>query len=314
MITTTNKKWLLWLIRLTIILVVGFFMVRGYFRLTDDFRISNMTYEIPHNPDWEIPPLSPEEQAQLDACLNQPYNYIGKGAQSYAFASEDGKYVIKFFKFKHLKPNWIVDALPDWGFLKDYRNSNRERKNRLIISVFSGYKLAYDEMRNESGIIYLHLNKSQHLKQNLVVYDKIGLKWEIDLDNIVFVIQEKAKTTRNVLSAAFEENNIALAEHRIEQIFDLYLFEYHKGIYDRDHGVLQNTGFVGDKPIHLDVGKLTKDDKMKLAEYYKPDLRVVAGKFEYWIRENFPAEYPEMKLFLEKEMTEKLGEPFTFSK
>jgi hypothetical protein len=154
-----TKKWLRWLIWATLAVVIIFFLARGYFRLTDGFRVSNMTYDMPHNPDWEVPPLSDQEKKEVDSILNQPFNYVGKGAQSYVFASKDGKYVIKFFKFRHLRPSWIIDALPEWDFLKDYREKNRERKNRLIMVVFSGYKLAYDELRNQSGIVYLHLNK-----------------------------------------------------------------------------------------------------------------------------------------------------------
>jgi hypothetical protein len=308
----SSKNWLRWLIWAMLAVVIIFFLARGYLRLTDNFNLSHMTYDMPHNPDWEVPPLTAQEKNEVDSILNQSYNYVGKGAQSYVFASEDGKYVIKFFKFRHLRPSWIIDALPEWNFLKEYREKVRERKNRLIMVVFSGYKLAYDELRSESGIVYLHLNKSQHLDRKLTVYDKLGLKWEIDLDDIVFVIQEKAKTTRSVLQEALKKNNLALVKTRISQIFDLYMLEYSMGIYDIDHGVLHNTGFVGDKAIHLDVGRLTKDDKMKLRQYYKPDLIQIAGKFEIWFRRDHEKVYPEMKVFLEEKISKILGEPFKF--
>ncbi len=312
MIESSSKTWLRRLIGLTLTIAIVFFISRGYYRLTDGFRVSSMTYDMPYNPSWEIQPLSKKDQAEVDSILSQPFNYVGKGAQSYVFTSEDDKYVIKFFKFRHLRPSWIIDALPEWDFLKDYREKIRERKNKLIMVVFSGYKLAYEELKSESGIVYLHLNKTQHLSKNLTVYDKLGLKWEIDLDPIVFVIQEKAKTTRAVVTDALKNNDIGLVEKRITQILDLYLFEYSKGIYDIDHGVLHNTGFVGDKPIHLDVGRLTKDPKMKLPEYYQPDLIMIVNKFDVWFRRGYPEQYPEIKVFLEEKMSKILGKPFKF--
>lgn len=312
MYESSSKKWLLRLIWLTLAVAVVFFLIRGYLRITDGFGVDKMTYEMPHNPSWEVAPLSEKEKAEVDAILNQPFTYIGKGAQSYAFTSADDKYVIKFFKFRHLRPSWMIDALPEWDFLKEYREKNRERKNKLITVVFSGYKLAYDELKSESGIVYLHLNRTQHLSKKLTVYDKLGLKWEIDLDSIVFVIQEKAKTTRSVLAEALKNNDIPLVEKRVTQIIDLYLHEYSKGIYDIDHGVLHNTGFVGDKPIHLDVGRLKKDENMKLPEYYQQDLIVIANKFEVWFRRGYPEQYPEIKTFLENKMTQILGKPFAF--
>jgi len=56
--------------------------------------------------------LSDQEHQELAQILNQKFSYIGKGAQCYAFVSDDQLYVLKFFKFKHLKPNLLVDLIP----------------------------------------------------------------------------------------------------------------------------------------------------------------------------------------------------------
>ena len=52
----------------------------------------------------------------------------------------------------------------------------------------------------------------------------------------------------------------------------MYISEYKKGIYDRDHGVMHNTGFVEDYPFHLDVGKFSKEESMRQVKFYKKDL------------------------------------------
>src|ERR1700722_581245 len=99
-----------WPIKFVWLILAGlliFFPIRAYYRWTDDFRIANITHDIPYHPEWDTS-LSHEELAQLKSILDQPFTYIGKGAQAYAFASEDGKYVLKFFKFKHLRPNTFL--------------------------------------------------------------------------------------------------------------------------------------------------------------------------------------------------------------
>lgn len=257
---------------------------------------------MPYRQDWEVSPMTVEQSKQFDEILKQKFYYVGKGAQSYAFRSADDQYIIKFFKFKHLKPSFFVDLLPSVGSLKTYKERQIERKNRLLNSVFDGYRLAYAVHGNETGLIYIHLNKSHDLHKTVIVKDKIGLERTIDLDEVPFILQEKAKTTRTVMTELLDDNNIAMAEQRIKQIFDLYLLEYSKGIYDRDHGVMHNTGFVGDKPIHLDVGKLTQDDRIKEKEYYKPDLLRIVNKFNVWFKANYPQHYPVLQAFMDDQM------------
>lgn len=298
------KKWSLWhkllLVLAVILALLG--LSRLYFRLTDDFRLANITYEMPFHQEWEISPMDSAQQEQWNEILNQKFYYVGKGAQSYAFKSADDKYILKFFKFKHLKPSMWVDLLPPIGLFQTYKEKQIERKNRLLNSVFDGYRLAYEVHAEEAGLLYIHLNKSHDLNKTVTVVDKIGLEKTINLDEVPFILQEKAKTTRQVMTELMQKDDISNAEKRIKQIFDLYLLEYEKGIYDRDHGVMHNTGFVGEKPIHLDVGKLTKDDRMKEKEYFKPDLLRIESKFNVWFKNNYPQHYPKMKTYMEQQL------------
>lgn len=294
------SRWSRRLIWVTLAITVTFFAVRVYYRVTDDFRISHMIYEMPHRAEWETKPLDFNQKHLLTHILKQPFYYVGKGAQSYVFISRDKNYVIKFFKFKHLKPNKTVEMLPDWTFLEEYKEKRVARKKRLIDSVFSGYKLAFDVHKEESGILYLHLNRTENQMQTVTLYDKIGRKYDLDLDPIVFVLQETAKTTRTIMNDALSKGDVELAKKRISQIFDLYLSEYEKGIYDRDHGVLHNTGFVGEKPIHLDVGKLTDEPKMKQEKHWRPDLEKIGHKYEVWLQDNYPEYKDELVGFIKK--------------
>ncbi len=306
-----QRKWPNRLIWMMIIVVVIFFPVRLYYRLTDDFRISHMVHELPENPNWKTE-TALSDRHFIRKTLRQPFYYTGKGAQSYAFESEDGRYVIKFFKFKHLKPNWFVNLLPDIELFRDYKQKNIARKKRLIQSVFSGYKLAYDRHREETGVVFLHLTPTDNLMRSVTLFDKIGRKHELDLDPIIFVIQEYAVTSRKELSEALEGGDVGLAKYRIRQLIDLYLSEYQKGIYDRDHGILHNTGFVGEKPIHLDVGKLTDAPRMREQENWRPDLERIVWKFHVWLNDSYPQYYDELMNTIEEEFSKAIGKPYQF--
>jgi hypothetical protein len=305
-----KTRYVLYSLLVALIIFIGF---RVYYRVTDDFRVSNINFPMPHHPEWEIHSLTEDEKAHLSAIFHQPFHYIGKGAQSYAFASGDDQYVIKFFKFKHLTPSLLVKLLPSIPPFENYKNFQIARKKRKLDDVFEGYRLAYHEDRDESGLLYIHLNPTPHLwNQDLVVHDKIGRKHAINLDQTVFVVQNKGRVLREILSEQLKEGNTSFAKQRIGQIFDLYLGEYSKGIFDHDHGVMRNVGFVGDKPIHLDIGKLKTNPSMKDPAVAKADLILVAKSLDTWIKANFPQYREQLMLEMEERISAVDGQPFHF--
>src|SRR4029079_17540498 len=63
------------------------------------FTVEKISSKLSFNEAWEIHPLSLEARDHLlHTVLSQTFYYLGSGSQSYAFASQDGKYVLKFFK------------------------------------------------------------------------------------------------------------------------------------------------------------------------------------------------------------------------
>lgn len=299
-----------------ILIVLGIFLafalMRVYFRLTDDFRISNIIYEMPYHPEWEIAPLSAKDQDHVDAILRQSFTYLGKGAQSYVFSSEDDKYVLKFFKFKHLKPSLFVDMLPNIPPFAAHKTKESARKTRKLNGVFAGYRLAYDVDRDESGLLFIQLNPS-HVNKPVTLIDKIGLTRPVDLGTVAYILQEKGKTLRTVFTELMDKGDLSTVKERIGQIFDLYLSEYRKGIYDHDHGVMHNTGFVEDRPIHLDVGKLSRDKNIEKPDVYQEDLLKVALKMKAWFIAYYPKQAPELIQDMEAKLSVIFDRPFKFS-
>lgn len=305
-----NRSWFRYSLYLFCISLALFGLARVYYRLTDDFRYGNINYELPFESPWQLPELNSQEREQLAAILDQKFSYLGKGAQCYAFASEDGQYVLKFFKFKHLKPHFLVDMLPSIPPLNNFKETTAKRKERKLLSVFDGYDLAYRENREGSQILYLHLIPSDNLHKKVTVVDKIGLKMAINLDDVVFLVQRKGETMRTRLQRLLGQNDIQQAKRSIAAILEMYIGEYNKGIYDRDHGVMHNSGFVGDIPFHLDVGKLSKEERMKLVEVHRKDLEHVIWKMDVWVKANYPEHAKTISSFLVDEYRRLTGSSF----
>jgi hypothetical protein len=298
------------LLSLLLFFAALFGIARLYYTLTDDFRLANISSPLPYRPDWEIEPLNGLEKIELDAILNQPFYYIGKGVQSYAFSSADGLYVLKFFKFKHLTPSPLLDWLPDWGPFKEYRQEKISRKENKFDGVFGGYHLAYTEHKKGSGLIFIHLNLTEGLYPTITLVDKLGFKHQIDLDQVPFLVQVKAETMRVVLHNLLAKGDIELAKTRISEIFDLYFSEYQKGLYDHDHGIMHNAGFAQGQPIHLDVGKLRKDNNMREQKYYSEDIGLVARRMAKWLKAKEPKDYPELAKHIEAKVSSITQKPF----
>lgn len=292
-----------------LVIAVCFISARIYFALTDDFRVGNITYEVPYKSFLEIDPEDKISENELNSILDQPYSYIGKGAQSYVFGSADDKYVIKFFKFKHLKPSIFWEWMPSIGPLKTYKDKLAARKQRKLLGVFRAHKLAYDVDRAQSGLVFIQLNISQNPRRSVTVINKMGMKVDIDLEHIPFILQKKGVTLRSALTELLDKYDLDTVEKRVGQIFEMYANEYAMGIYDHDHGVMRNTGFIDDKPLHLDVGKLAKKSSMLQKKFAREDADIVTKSIKQWLNKNYPKEYQILEPSIDQQVEHYFPKP-----
>lgn len=237
-------------------IVVFSFSSRAYYKMTDDFRIANITEQIPFSPELEVKVLTPTERKNLDLVLSQPYHYLGKGGQTYAFVSEDDRYVLKFFKFKHHRPRFFAKLLPSVFPFRQVKEKHIQHCAEKFWMPFYGYKLAFDQHRVQSRIIALHLNLTQDDYGCIRVTDKLGFSRWIDLDSVVFVVQEKGENFRHVLNHLIKKNKFKKVRTHVRKIVDLYFEESQKGIFDRDGCVMTNTGFSGEDAMRIDAGQI----------------------------------------------------------
>lgn len=234
---------------------------------TGDFNLSSVTFDEPYHAEWEAKPITYAEKSQVKSLLSKPWTYLGRGTQSIVFAQDD--YVLKLFKNSHVN-KW---------FGKNY-------------VAFEGYKLAFEQNRDLSGLVFIHLNKTHDLMISMTLVDKKGKTHRIAADDLVFVIQKKAQIARNVFEKDLIEGNVDAVRSGITAILDLYMTEYSRNLVDQDHGVMHNIGFAEGKPIHLDVGRLTKDENVDPSQ----DLPHKVKKIQTWLDKQ-PVQYDDMIVF-----------------
>lgn len=233
------------------------------------FSADIISSTLPADPRWSIPPLTSVENDRVQAIFSQKFTFLGEGAQAIAFQSEDGKYVLKLFKMRRFTPSQTDHLCPHVV----------RRRLRNLHWVFNGYRRAYEDLRQETGLVWIHLAKTQHLHRSLTIIDQAGQEHCLDLDQTEFVIQEKAELIFKRLERLYKEGKADQAEQAIASVLQLVRHRLEKGYADRDKAVSNNYGFVRDRPIQLDIGRLYQG-------YKEGQLEHIERRIERWKSEH----------------------------
>lgn len=279
---------------------------RLYYRLTGGFMESNITYNLPYDSRWDVRPLKEDEKSTVDHALSQKYRYLGKGCQSYVFASEEGNYVLKFFKYQRFRPQAWLEYVSFIPAVDQYRMKKAEKKRKKLENVFFSWKIAFEDLKDETGVVFVHINKSHDLNKNVIIYDKIGLEHTINLDNMEFLLQKKADMLCPTINELMEKGNGEKAKQLLTNLMDLIVSEYKRGLADNDNALMQNTGVINGMPVHIDVGQFIKNSSLKNPEIYSQELFNKTYKFRLWLRKH----HPELEQFLNEKLRDIIGSRF----
>ena len=244
------------------------------------FHPEKVIYSLPYKPEWNPEPREEKDRELITQIYNQPFHYLGKGARSWAFVSEDGKWVIKFFKNRYLTPHFAT-LLPDWFPRKRWRE---QKKNKVSLTrVFDGYALADKYDREGTALVEIHLNQTKTIRKKLACFDKNGNAHFVDLDKAHFVVQKRAETLPEILARLLQAGKQNEAVNTLKQVFSLYKNQWDQGLFDEGNGILRNNGFVDGKAVHYDVGKLILTQKAKDPEVQKEKIAIMQRKIDQWL-------------------------------
>jgi hypothetical protein len=265
---------------------------------------------------WETAPLENDEKAQIARLLAQPYYLIGAGSECFAFKSEDGQAVIKFFKLNHTRPVYFNKGL----FAEDHSAFAGTISNHPLARVgqhgvrrllgirefriqrtFNSIKLAYDELKEETGLLYLHLNPTDNLHQRLALYDGNGIRHEIDLDSARFFLQQCAVPLERHFTTLCNQHRDDEAKKCIDTLLALILNRCKKGFADRDI-FNKNLGFIGVQAIEIDTGSFHRDARMQHPWIYKQELFYATLELKSWFKKH----YPQMVEYLDGRVSEEI--------
>lgn len=287
---------------LYIVFIVGL-CVGGYFlyqECSHEFCLKNIVYkEI--EPQNFVPNLNNEEKDIIRQILQQKFTYLGRGHQTFVFGSEDGQYVLKFFRFRRLKASELTHYLVQLPVFGTYFEHQEKKRVSRLDKLLVGYKTGFEFNKDNCGLIYVHFGTNPFIHQTVEVMDRYRIPHFIKLDNIFFVIQKRAVMTKQVLTELLNKNEIETAKQRISELLELFIKEYKRGVLDNDHNVLANTGFFEDQAMRLDVGQL-KRELNKDRDYYIQDLnKIIYKRLIPWLSKNYPTHAKELIEYIEKE-------------
>ncbi|MCH9614911.1 MAG: hypothetical protein SP1CHLAM54_01270 [Chlamydiia bacterium] len=246
--------------------------------MTDGFIDERVKTHLPFDPAFDLNQTLPKD------ALTQTYHYIGCGAQNFAFASEDGRYVIKFFKHHRYRYSKLIAPLvPD--------RVKRKAESRRV--TYQSCLYALNSLNENSGIEYLHFNHTSHIGTKLKVFDKLGVPHTFDLDRVHFILQKKGTMTDEKLLALKKSGDHEKAKELLIDLLNFNVERHQKGFSDKDPHLIKNLGFDGDRPMLIDIGGLVRDPKKGDDYFFGHEMHKIEQKALPWISQN----YPELETF-----------------
>lgn len=279
----TKIKFLLYLL----LFALGFLGVQDFCRKqTRGFTLAKARSSCQSQENLE---LSKKELQSIQTILDQPFSFLTRGLQCYVFVSQDEKYVLKLLKWKELELPFWAKCLPT-----AWTSAMRAQKQRKKEHDFTSYQIAFNELKEETGLVYLHLHKTKGLNADLCLYDPLKIQHRIPADQIEFILQKKA----DPFLPFFESNK----DHEIQlqsflsNFVEILRKRMEKKISDSDISLEYNMGIYEGTPLLFDIGNLTQVDSICL----KNESRLVME----WLKSNSP----HLASFLEKELEYKASD------
>jgi hypothetical protein len=257
---------------------------------SDVEEISMTSFHAPE-PRWDCKALSEADQQIVDTALSQHYRYLSKGGQSLVFLSEDGNYVLKFFKqriFNIPRISTPIDFLNI--YLKRRKENQRSAKRNRI---YSAYQTGCDALSQETGILYVHFNTTSHLPRELFCTLASGETASWDLNHCDFILQKRAERLHAHLDKLLAESNVNEAGESLKNLLQLYCTFFHKNVRDRDINIKNNYGFIEGKPALYDVGRLIPCVGKKGKKKYQKRVHLnILPRFRKWVKLRYPLLIP----------------------
>lgn len=260
----------------------------GLWRLSDGFSVKKMGGCLPFDPRFKIENLP---TCQIETILSQPFYYSGKGSQCFVFESYDRQYVLKFFRLSRYRLPSFLESLHLPSFLNAIQNQRQSEKRLKREALFASCKLAFDELREECGLIYMQLNPANKLNQKVSIYDNLRRKSVIEIDRYPFIIQRKGEQMYSYIGRLINEGKQEEVQKALMTLSTLLDRRKERGILDHDAEIHKNTGFYQGKAFFIDIGQFQRGEA-------REDREQVVQKLLLWMDSKEPSLADEARFIL----------------
>jgi len=248
-------------------------------RYTQGFTVASIDSNIPNMPSFAV-----KEPETLE--LSGPFTYMNRGGQSYVFLSHDKKSVLKFFKKTHAIPDeWVTSldlVLPEK--LRKYRLRFLPTREERFRTIFSSCKLAYETLRNETGLLYLHLTPSTKPLPSVTILDAMGNPHTINLNTTSFVVQKRGRLFFSVLKKQVASGDFEGAKKSIRKMIEYLSIRCKKGIRDTDNALRRNYGYIGSDAASIDIGSFIFDPLLQEKKARSKELFRKTRQLRKWLK------------------------------
>ncbi|MCB1084725.1 MAG: hypothetical protein KDK60_01335 [Chlamydiia bacterium] len=154
-----------------------------------------------YDPRWDFGMPNEEQEALLDQIAQRPLTFLGSGKECYAFVTADGSLVVKFFKQKHLRTQYITNYLPIVNKYLIRKKQKLSRRASRRKELYKSCQIAYEQFPEDTGVLYLHLTKTKTLRRPIRLITPKGAELTLKLDDMEFIVQRRAQKTSPIYAA-----------------------------------------------------------------------------------------------------------------
>lgn len=240
-----------------------------------------------------LPSTSAPPPPEIDSLLDQSFRFLGKGGTSFVFLGEDGKTVLKLFKHQHLTYKSFLRkvAFPgtaDAMRIKKLLSGQKKNAHKGQDFFFNSCRLAYDELREETGLIYLCLQPNSHFARSVELIDSWGIRYTIDLSRTEFAIQKKTELFFPHLDSLHLQGRTEEIKHTIDAFLLNVVRRCQKGIGDRDPNLLINFGCIDGIVVEFDLGSYYLNPELANPLQTSKELYFSSYALQKWLEKHSP--------------------------
>lgn len=217
------------------------------------------------------------------SILDQKFSYFAKGNQCFVFSSEDGKYILKLFKYAQNTPSWI-SQLPLLNRFKAFRSSQAQHRLWKKERDTRGYQTAYEEWKEETALLAVHLAPTEKDFPTILLSDKLHIEHLLDLNKVNFVLQKKGVVLHQQIKEWMESGQEEKAKKALSSLLDFCAQKIARGIFDDDGALHNNFGFIDGKLVQLDPGHFMHAGNL---DSKKATLRQIRH-LKKWLNQSYP--------------------------